>query len=153
MGDFVPDFKQFIKEVADQNLIDKGDMTLSTTAVVEKYSGGTLMRVPGFKNNEILPQHDRQAGYQIIGDWLKENRPEAITLRVKDDGKHGHTISLQRNSDGKTYTVIDPASKANGTQFDPENVRESFIGDPTDLDNPYKDKAPYRFDYIKKGNK
>ncbi|MCU0825785.1 MAG: hypothetical protein MUF77_14240, partial [Leptospira sp.] len=92
MGDLVPDFEKFVKEVADQDQIDRTDMTLSTAAVVERYSGGKLVRKPGFGDKDVLPQDNRQAGYQIIADFLKQERPEAITLRVKDDGKgHGHT--------------------------------------------------------------
>ncbi|MCW7492819.1 hypothetical protein ND861_07395 [Leptospira sp. 2 VSF19] len=147
MGDSIPDFDKFIKEVSDIDLINKEDMTLSTTNVIYKYSDGKMVRLP---ESGTLPQGDRQAGYKIIGDFLKENRPEAITLRVKDDGTgKGHTISLQRDPDGKTYTVIDPASNANGTKFDPNNVGASFIVRDS-IDNKYAENAPYTFDYIKK---
>ncbi|TGL23568.1 hypothetical protein EHQ47_06770 [Leptospira bourretii] len=150
MGDKIPDFDKFIKEVADNDLINKENMTLNTSDVIKKYSDGKMVRLP---ESGTLPQGDRQSGYKIIGDFLAENRPEAITLRVKDDGKgKGHTISLQRNPDGKTYTVIDPASKANGTKFDPENLKDSFLSkESPDTRNPYWDKPPYTFDYIKKG--
>ncbi|EOQ95254.1 hypothetical protein LEP1GSC195_1860 [Leptospira wolbachii serovar Codice str. CDC] len=100
---------------------------------------------------EPCRKDDRQAGYKIIGDFLAENRPEAITLRVKDDGTgKGHTISLQRNLDGKTYTVIDTSqSKINGTQFDPENFENSELGNAQSESNPYKEFLPKAYDYVK----
>ncbi len=103
LGDAVPDFDQFIKDCAKNNLIDKRDMTVNSVAVVNYYSHG----LGEFKRTDLtFAQNDknvdmnmeRERVYQELGDKLLKDKPQVITLRVKEDiNLKGHTISLHRN--------------------------------------------------------
>ncbi|TGM34030.1 hypothetical protein [Leptospira biflexa] len=109
----------------------------------------------GFVNDTNIDMRmERERVYQELGDKLLKDKPQVITLRVKEDiNLKGHTISLHRNApdvNGKvTYTVVDTGnSKMNGTIFDPENPLESTLG-MSDIQNAYSNHLPRRFDYIK----
>jgi hypothetical protein len=171
LGDAVPDFPQFIKDITDNGFMKPENMELNgprggTSAVINSYmnGNGSFQRWNDDKSHPPLPQGDRtnpasvasarEEGYQVIADFLKKEQPLAITLRVKDDGSGiGHTISLQRNpmKDGRyTYTVVDgsQSTTVNGTEFDPYDIKTSVLGNPGHNLNDYKDYAPYNFDYI-----
>lgn len=80
LGDAVPDFDQFIKDCAKNNLINKSDMTVNTEAVVNYYSHG----LGKFKRPELtFAQNDtnvdmrmeRERVYQELGDKLLKDKP------------------------------------------------------------------------------
>ncbi|MCW7457672.1 hypothetical protein ND856_09860 [Leptospira bandrabouensis] len=171
LGDGVPDFPTFIRQITEQGFMKPENMELNgpnggTKAIINTYmqGQGEFKRWNDDKSHPPLPQGDpsnsdsvkaaRIEGYQVIADFLKKEQPLAITLRVKDNGSgSGHTISLQRNpiKDGRyTYTVVDGSSstRVNGTTFDPYNVAGSVLGDPRDPLNDYAKHPPYNFDYI-----
>ncbi|TGM58042.1 hypothetical protein [Leptospira vanthielii] len=171
LGDAVPDFPIFIQQITENGFMKPENMELSgpsggTSAVINSYmqGNGEFKRWNDDKSHPPLPQGDRNIpgsvetaraeGYKILGDFLKKEQPLAITLRVKDNGSGtGHTISLQRNpmKDGRyTYTVVDgsQSTTVNGTEFDPEDVENSVLGDPKNGLNKYAEYAPYNFDYI-----
>lgn len=159
LGDAVPDFDQFIKDCAKNNLIDKRDMTVNSVAVVNYYSHGLgkFERTElTFANNDqsVNIERERRSAYQELANSLIRENPTALTLRVKEDlNKKGHTISLIRNapnSNGQiTYTVVDTGnSKMNGTIFDPSNPLDSVLGSDG-IDNAYRSYLPRRYDLIK----
>ncbi len=152
-GDTVPDLVPFIKEINDRGWIDSSNMELKATdSIVNHYaaaSGGKFDRISLVSEKPDSPVRNRAERYEALGQFLKDKHPEAITLRVKDDNGKGHTISLQRNIDGK-YTVVDTAQPTvNGSIFDPENVKDSLLG-KKDSSNPYAQFDPKGFDYVKK---
>jgi hypothetical protein len=110
-----------------------------------KPNGGSFDRV------SLESFGNRSARYEALANDTIKNKPDAITLRVKEDANgNGHTISLQKNPDGKTYTVIDTSqSKINGTPFDPENFESSILGSTDTVLNPYAKEDPKGYDYVK----
>ncbi|MBM9547359.1 hypothetical protein JWG40_10050 [Leptospira sp. 201903074] len=151
-GDAIPDFTKFVKDMVDLKFINPSNMELATANggtkdIVNHYAkpnGGNFDRV------SLEDKGSRSARYEALASDLIKNRPEAITLRVKEVDEKGHTISLQRNLDGKTYTVIDTSqSEINGTQFDPENFENSELGNAQSESNPYKEFLPKAYDYVK----
>ncbi len=167
----MPPFPEFVKQITDRGFMKPENMELrgpngGTNTIINTYmnGNGSFHRWNDDKSHPPLPQGDRSnpasvasaraEGYQIIADFLKKEQPLAITLRVKDNGSgSGHTISLQRNpmKDGRyTYTVVDgsESTTVNGTEFDPENVSGSVLGDINNDLNVYKKYPPYNFDYI-----
>lgn len=155
-GDSVPDLVTFVKDMNDLGWIDKSNMELKATdKIVNLYAGvngGKFDRVSLVSESptsEVV--RDRSQRYEALGQFLNEKHPEAITLRVKEDAKgKGHTISLHRNPDGRTYTVVDTAQPTiNGTLFDPAKPLESSLG-KDDPSNPYYNEKPVKFDYVKK---
>jgi hypothetical protein len=127
-------------------------MELSST------NGGTANIVNHYANSSgrsfervsLESSGNRTDRYEALANDLIEKKPAAITLRVKDiDGK-GHTISLQRNPDNRTYTVVDTAQPTiNGTIFDPENFENSSIVNVLNQNNPYAGEFPKGYDYVK----
>ncbi|TGK54175.1 hypothetical protein [Leptospira bouyouniensis] len=149
LGDAVPDFDQFIKDCAKNNLINKSDMTVNTEAVVNYYSHG-LGKFERDKFENLPDPANRDNYYEKLGEVLKQEKPNVITLRVHER----HTISLHKNPpdvNGKiTYTVVDTGNATmNGTKFDPENPLSSTLGDTDSSTNTYRNLIPKSFDIIR----
>jgi hypothetical protein len=150
-GDAIPEFTQFTKEMVSLGYINPSNMELSST------NGGTANIVNHYANSSgrsfervsLESSGNRTDRYEALANDLIEKKPAAITLRVKDiDGK-GHTISLQRNPDNRTYTVVDTAQPTiNGTIFDPENISDSPLGNNDQRLNPYAKLLPKGYDYV-----
>jgi ribosomal protein L29 len=107
----------------------------------------------GFDRVSLQDMESRAERYDQLSKDLIEKKPESITLRVKSEtdesgNTRGHTISLHRLPNG-TYKVVDTSQPSiNGTIFDPDNLEESPLG-RNDKKNPYYDKLPKAYDYVK----
>jgi len=146
-GDEIPDFIPFVKEMHEKGWIKNSNMELKATNNIVNYYAKEHGRA--FDRVSLQSLGSREERYNQLANDLIKNKPEAITLRVKEDAnEHGHTISMFRLPNG-TYKVVDTAQPSiNGTIFDPANVKGSPLG-RNDDNNPYYEKSPKGYDYVK----
>ena len=108
----------------------------------------------GFDRISLQGLDTRADRYDQLSKDLIEKKPESITLRVKEEtdesgNTRGHTISLHRLPNG-TYKVVDTSQPSiNGSIFDPMNVEGSPLVNEDDRNNPYREKLPKAYDYVK----
>ncbi len=147
----VPEFKDFVKSMTDCGYLNKETMYFENTeSAMNHYASSENLNY----RRQALPEN-RNESYSMLAEKLRSLDSNSVTLRVKDDRKEGshqgHTISLVRNEDQKTWTVIDTANKElNGTKFDPAKWQDSLLGNPSN--SPYKDHSPYRVDFLQKAS-
>jgi hypothetical protein len=150
-GDDIPDFIPFVKEMHSKGWIKNSNMELLRVDNIMNHYAKEHGK--GFDRVSLQDMESRAERYDQLSKDLIEKKPESITLRVKSEtdesgNTRGHTISLHRLPNG-TYKVVDTSQPSiNGTIFDPDNLEESPLG-RNDKKNPYYDKLPKAYDYVK----